>query len=222
VSSGLTCDYYEMLTASYSYNQCAIFVGEEHKPFFLSRDDVGKCDFLGDLVHFDQELRSHINLYEDTDITAEQFEPVHEYLKTKEFKPRLFSRENSEQLEGVFMPEDKDEAAMKLVGVYATSAKLHFDALQERCVRKLQALYPLSALSLMLLVKSSENVESQTGNRDEHLRAWLVDHTAEQFFKLYEQNHMTMTRLMEEYPDFREDVIDRLSVHRDARMREMT
>ena len=201
------------------YTEVTIFVGKDHKSFCLKKTDVDKIEYLKGLVQFDDELRSHVKLYDEQDMPANDFMPVVSYLQSGDFEPRFLDRE-SPQLEDVFMTEQHAMAVSKIGGVYLTAMKLRFANLQDLCVRKLKILQSLSAEALLIAVTYNAWAEAE-GNEDGEFRAWLVDHLAEQFFKLYERNSVTMVRIMAEHDELREDVIDRLPAHRDTRNRDM-
>ncbi len=174
----------------------------------------------------DEHLRLHVNLYEaHPDITSTAFSPVHEYLSWKgadykrDFAPRAQHKNSTAQLEKVWEAEDKDAAILFIVQTYLIAGKLRLRSLMDKCVFKMQTIQHPSAGSLQLMVKYSERVEAMGFERDVSLRVWLVDQTAEQLFELYEQCHVTMVRFMNDCPDFREEVVDRLPLFRESRTR---
>ncbi len=203
-----------------SYKDCTVFVGHDHTPFILSRDDLGQCDYLTAHMRHDPELRNYVNLYEELDITTHDFHPVWTYLTTKEFTPRLLERE-SPTVEGVFMPETKEGAVEQILVAYLAAVKLYFGQLQDLCVRKFKAMYPLPTVSLMLVIMRNEGLKLGGYDNGGELREWLVDHTAEQFFALYAENNLTMGRVMEEHGEFREDVVEKLPSFRKEREKDM-
>lgn len=199
-------------------------VGAEHEPFTLGKTNIEKCHYLSDLVRFDEELRSHIKLYdEDKNIAASAFAPVAEYLQSGDFRPRLLDRAIP-QVEGVMMLEQHLEAVQKIASVYLTASKLHLASLQDLCLRKITSIQPMSAEALLLAVRYNACIENPDGGGviDSKLRPWLVDQVAEQFFKLYDICNVTMSRVMRDDARFREEVIVRLQGYSASRERDMS
>jgi hypothetical protein len=205
----------------HKYWECAILVGEERQPYIVTKDKIRECDYLANAVHHNDELRCHVKLYEISDISVKDFQPVWEYFCSRDFRPQTIVLETNEQLEGAFTEEEKEEAVQKIAMVYLTASKLHFEGLQELCVKKLDAVTPLSVTSLGLLMRcdklaaSNDDEESTDGG----MRRWLVKHTAKRFFQLMAENHMTMLRLMDELPELREEVIKTMPRYQASRMR---
>ncbi|KAK5169700.1 uncharacterized protein LTR77_005678 [Saxophila tyrrhenica] len=216
----------EVVARKHDYRECTIFVGEEHKPFFLPRDKISHYHYFSKSVQHSPELGNHIKLYENSSIKSPAFAPIHEFLITKDCAPYFLDRKTP-QIEGVFSEETKDTAAQIIATIYVDAAKLQLDGLQTLCVRKIKAMHPLSGQSLMLLIRYSEMVYKHEREHDDEyqsrgdLHHWLVDQVAERFFELYKLNSLAMDRILREYRDFRETVVDRLPLYREKREREM-
>ncbi|KAK3703793.1 hypothetical protein LTR37_014239 [Vermiconidia calcicola] len=204
------------------YNDLTIFVGEEHTPFSVKTDAVQhKCDFLWERKQYTDDLALHINLYEESQakIQAKEFEPVWQYLTRREFTPRIVECDSGQKLEKVFMEEQKDDAAMKVIQIYVTASKIQFGALQLLCVNKLRVLYPLSSSTLLIVATMSEMAEKWDCDTETEMEGWLVDHIAERFMTLIGRESIALHRLLSEHDDLRESVFERLPMHKDARMR---
>ena len=180
-----------------------------------------KCDFLWERKQYTDDLKLHINLCEETQakIQAKEFEPVWQYLTRREFTPRIIDSDSGQKLEKVFMEEQKDDAAMKIIQVYVTASKIHFEALQLLCVNKLRVLYPLSSSTLLIVATMSEMAEKWDCDAETEMKGWLVDHVAERFMTLIGRESIALHRLLSEHEDLRESVFERLPMHKDGRMR---
>lgn len=150
-------------------------------------------------------MKSHINLYEETDISAEDFTPIHEFLLSGDFQPRFVGR-GTDQVEDTILHEQKDIAAEKISLVFLTASKLHMGDLQDLCVRKLKAMQPLSMQALMIAVKC-EKMATQENERGNELEEWLIQCVAGYLCDVLETGSLTLSRLMQEYPEFERAVL---------------
>ena len=189
---------------------CIIFVGTLETPFSLSNDALSKCKFLADRVASTAELRNQINLNEYTDISPNEFNPVRDFLDNGEFTPHLIESEESERLCQVITEDEKDTAAETIAKVYLTASKIQFAELQSLCVRKLRALYPLSAKYLLIVIRIVTRTDASGCEAEESAEEWLVDHVFEYFWHLVECEGMTFSRLMVDNDCLRQGVLAKL------------
>ena len=190
---------------------CTIFVGADQTPFMVSKEGVGACDFLANRVSFTEELKTHIELDEHSDITAKEFFPLADYLDKGDFEPRLINKGNLLlRLDGVFLPKERDSAAIAVSKVFLNAAKLWYETLQQLCVDKLKALYPLSLDALLTVLMIVSRADTHGSEAGEELKDWLTDHIAEFFWSLVEGKGPTFKRLMYENPETRRRVLEKL------------
>ena len=155
---------------------CTIFVGTAHTPFLVRKDAIGECDFLADLVTFTEDHKSHIKLYDrkETNVEAEAFLPVHEYLTRQEFQPRLIDHVTYQRLEGVMLSEEKDTAAVNIAKIYLTASKIKFGRVQVLCMYKIKALYPMSSTSLLIVFQVLKRAELWGCDTEYQINGWFV------------------------------------------------
>ena len=136
---------------------------------------MGKCDTLSDWEVFTDELGSHINLYEYTDIEKERFEPIAEYLRRGDFSPRFESKTIATDIfeDRIFLPEQRDEAARRIVLTYHTAAILRFENVQSLCLRKLRRLDALSPNCLLVVVRVVQQASRYGSAVEEEMLEWL-------------------------------------------------
>lgn len=170
----------------------------------MKKTTLSKYHYLEGLIRSEPGLHSHIKLYEQSDITADEFTRVNEYLTTGDFAPSLIERGN-DQIEGVVLDEDKVAAAETISIVYITASMLQLEDLQSLCVRKLQAMQPLGMQALRVAMMCEER--AQQGDAKSELRQWLLHCVAERFFVFWETEYIMMRGLMKNYGGFREDVL---------------
>lgn len=105
-------------------NTCTIFVGNDQVPFLVSKEGVGACDFLANNVAFSEELKTHIELDEHSDITAKDFFPIADFLHKGDFEPVLINGDSlHRRLKGVALPDEKDRAAVMVSKVFLNAGK---------------------------------------------------------------------------------------------------
>ena len=190
---------------------CTIFIGVEHTPILVTKDAVGRCDFLADRVSFNEGLKTHIYLDEDTDISYKHFMPIWEYMQYRDFVPRLIDSNVHQRLQGVVIPEGMDKAAVEIAQVYHTASKIQFSDLQLLCVNKLKVLHPLSPDRLLLVIIITTKADPWGCEAESYLREWLIGHVAESFWQLVATEGMIFGRIMAENEDFRQSVLSRLT-----------
>ena len=172
---------------------------------------VRKLPAIADLVRFDEDLKSHVILSEEMGITREDFESIGEYLQKKDFGPRIVESDTHQRLEGVVLPEEKDEAAVKIAKTYRTASKIQFGDLQGLCVLKLKALYPLSPQYLLIVALIITRAERWGCDAEDEILEWLVSHVAERFWRLVEYEHLNLKKVMLENEMLRQGVFRRLT-----------
>lgn len=193
------------------YDACTIFVGKEFTPFSASVLAVRRCKFLESAKRFDNDLRSHINLYEESDIQREDFAPIGEYLQRKDFTPRLIDSDTRPRIEKVILPEEKDDAAKRIAMTYRTASKIQFADVQLLCVDKLKVLYPLSPQNLLIVVMIINKSEAWGCDAEVEVREWLVDHLVQHFWSLVEFEHKNLMKVMMDNETLSQSVFQKLA-----------
>lgn len=155
-----------MTYAFESDDRGVIFVGPDRVPFVVAKVGFGKCDYLAVLVKFNNDLRTHIFLSVQKQNAAKDFQPVHEYLQTVKFAPRLLQIGDKNRLEGVWHEVSKEEAALSIAKLFDVATKIRFEALRSLCVQKLQVLQPLISKTLLAVTKTVSRTSSRGHSAD--------------------------------------------------------
>ena len=150
-------------------------------------------------------------LDEEIGIKAKDFMPLHEYLHNEDFAPRLIGSDGQRRLQGVLLQEDKDTAAINIAKVYLAASKIQFSTVQDLCIQKLMALYPVSTGKLLIVVMIMLKADQYGCDAEQEAFDWLVAHITECYFILMKNEGGALARLMWENKELSQEV--RLKLH---------
>jgi len=160
---------------------------------------IENIDFFSDQVQFSEKFRTHIDFSDSSDVTLKDFAPVHDYLVHGDFAPRLVEKPGQlPKISGVLLQEEKDTQAERFAKIFLTASQLQMAELRALMVKKLQALYPLSPLYLLIVVKICMRSDTWGCDAEGEMYAWLVDHIAEFYFLLVAQNGKQLVEILGE------------------------
>ena len=201
-----------ILTVVQRIDHCTVFVGTEYTPFTTSRVAIGKCDFLSSHETYTEELGSHINLYDLTDIQADRFRPIGEYLKRIDFEPLFAKAIVTDRFENtIFLPDQAATAAQQIALTYHTAAKIRFENVQKICLRKLRLLDMLTPNALLLIAAIVHKADKNSFEVEAMVREWLAEQMAKQFWKTVQSEYMTLSRVMREDVQLSKRVFEKLA-----------
>ena len=79
-----------------------------------------------------------------------------------------------QRLEGVVLSEEKDKAAIAIAKVYLPACKIHFGALQQLCVDKLKALYPISSNNMLIVFVIAMKAVTNDCQVEHEIKVWFI------------------------------------------------
>ena len=181
----------------HSPDSCLILVGNETEqtPFVVPYKAVGQSDILADQVEW-RTCGNTINLAYDAEITATAFMPVAEYLRDGEFAPVLIDKNGLRHLAGVALQDEKHKPAVHAAYGYMVAAKLSLNDLQTLCFDKLSAIYPLSPLTLVYVLRLYAASPKWDAEVEGPMRDWLIAHVAEFYWVLVDQHGGALSRML--------------------------
>ena len=175
-------------------DECTVFVGTKQTPFLVPRDAVGKCDFLNNLVIFDEHRRSHLVIESKLHVASHAFEPIAEYLQRGENGASLRCAYGPPRLNGPFAQQELDAAAVSMAKFYLTASKLQMSALQTLAFEKLKALSPLTPPTLVVVARYLQ-LSGEWCNAPESL-GWVVTHVTKCYWELVTECGADFSRLL--------------------------
>lgn len=191
---------------------CTIFVGTAKTPFQVPMSSLDPIGSLSELVKFNDELKAHIDLSGESNVTAREFVPISEYLQHGDFAPRYIDKPGSlPRLDGLVIQEQKDQVAERCAFIFRTASQLQIAGLQSLVVNKLKALYPLSLLVILIVTRVGQDSEKWDCEAEGELFAWLVDHIAEYFFKLTAEHGKRLTEILGNIRDLQRAVMQKVA-----------
>ena len=186
---------------------CTIFVGEAMSFFFAPREEVDECPFLSERSIITEELGHHIDLSRDTNIEADDFGPIAQYLQQGDFAPCLVEIGGQKCLEGVMIDDvsekEKREAMMQIAKVFNTANEMHFAALQWLCVNKLKAICSVGAKYVLVAAALLYEKCRSDSEVDSHVQEWLIDLLAEHFWTLVAKESLALERIVGQNEELR-------------------
>lgn len=83
--------------------------------------------------------------------------------------------------------------------------------MQKVIYEKLQALYPLEPLSILIIAQVVSYMQMPENLYEEELAKWIIDHIVEYFWRLAAEHGGALQRLLEQNDDLRAAVYGRLA-----------
>ena len=137
--------------------ECRILLGGNGQSIIARRARCAESEYLKARERYDEERGEHIiNLNEDEraiqlNLTNAELTDIWSYLWSGDLGPRLLKDPDGYRSLGKLSNDGKEKAAKKLTLGFVTASKIQHVVLQDLIEKKLNALYPLPAIGLLIV-----------------------------------------------------------------------
>ncbi|EME41403.1 hypothetical protein DOTSEDRAFT_134513 [Dothistroma septosporum NZE10] len=216
-------DDVSFLTDFTSKPDCRILLGGHGQSIIASRARCAESDYLQARERYDEAVGEHIiDLNDDQravelDLAHVELQRIEIFLSSGDVGPQFLKDPDEYRPFGKLSEEEKENAAHQLALAFVTASKLQHVKLQGLIEKKLNALYPLPAMSLLTvaLILARMPPTGIMTHPEQRVGNWLIASLAGQFWHLAKHHTGTFQRLLQGNDELRDGVYHRMQMNAD-------